>query len=74
MLQEKLDSNISVSYVDDYLYLAISMDKDYFAPDVSQNFDNYQKLEEHLEQVDLLIGIVDDLRLNDLQERVKKEK
>ena len=66
-LKQKFNSDISCAYADDYLYIAIPLKKDYFAPELNKNLDDYNKLQDHLNEVQKLIEIVDDLKLDEQQ-------
>ncbi len=55
-IKGKFNSDVSLSYAEDNVYVTIPMEKDYLWPG-GGNFDDYQKLEEHLIQIEDLVNV-----------------
>lgn len=56
-LKQQFNSDVSISLVDDSLFIAIPLPEDIFWPGTNANLDDYKKLEEHIDKVEQLISI-----------------
>lgn len=62
-MKEKFKSDVSLSYAEDNVYITIPMSGDYFWPG-SGNFNSYQKLEQHLIEIEDLVQVPSSLKEN----------
>ena len=63
-IKKQAKSNLSVSFRDDKIYLAIHFNKDLFEPDINQSLLDYKQAAEYIETLRLAIGVVEELKLN----------
>lgn len=63
-LKEKMSANIEFAFLHSRVFLAIGLQKDLFEPDLSQSLNDDRYIAGFLEQVELCLGVVQDLDLN----------
>jgi hypothetical protein len=63
-LKNKFSSQIEFTFLESRVFLAISHTKDFFEPDIHQSLFNQDYLRGYIFQVQLVLGIVEDLDLN----------
>lgn len=62
--RKKSGREVSVSFVNQSIYVAIAYDKNLFEPHLFQPMLSFKPIQEYFESLQLIIGIVDDLKLN----------
>jgi tetratricopeptide (TPR) repeat protein len=62
--KEKSKRDISIAFVNNTIYVAIAYDEDLFEPKLYTSMLNFQPIQEYFENLQLVIGIVEDLKLN----------
>jgi Protein of unknown function (DUF3137) len=62
--RKKSGRDISVSFVNNTIYVAIAYDEDLFEPKLFNSMLDFQPIQEYFENLQLVIGIVQDLNLN----------
>lgn len=63
-LEGKSKYTISVSFIDTYMYIAFPLDKDYFEPPQYKSLLDQQSLDEDIDVIRFMYGIVGELDLN----------
>lgn len=63
-LKRKFAAQVEFAFLHSRVYVAISKDKDFFEPQLSQSLSDATALRGFLEQVQLCLGVVEDLDLN----------
>jgi hypothetical protein len=62
--RRKAKRKIQISFVDSLIYVAIAYDEDLFEPKLFTSMLDLRPLQEYFEIMQLMLGIVDDLNLN----------
>ena len=63
-LNNKSKDTISISFIDSYVYIAFPLSKDYFEPPVFKSLVDGKFLEQDLEVIRFMYGIIEELDLN----------
>jgi hypothetical protein len=63
-LKRKFAAQVEFAFLHSRVFVAISKDKDFFEPQLSQSLSDATALRSFLEQVQLCLGVVEDLDLN----------
>lgn len=64
-LRQKVQQEIRISFVDNHIYIAIpSTHQNLFEPSFFQNLVDFKPVMEYFETIQMMIGIVEDLKLN----------
>lgn len=62
--RKKASREVYVSFIDDLIYVAIQYEEDLFEPRLFKSMLNFGPIQKYFENLQLMIGIVEDLKLN----------
>ncbi len=61
---QKAKRKVYISFIQGYIYIAMKYDRDLFEPKLLQSMLSFAPLKEYYENLQLMIGVVEDLKLN----------